>query len=148
MQTNSFFFNMGRDGLEGAQCKVEDLRVGLSHFVTKCKSRSCMCVQVSQAEHPTVVPIQGKHLCALLYHRDTLHFVVCQQYVTLNSAVVILRKFTPSSRVCTEMLFSTNYLHKQHLMLHERSQTPAVVRMSFAPDSKHGSEHVQICIHT
>lgn len=140
---------MGRDGSEGAQCKVEDLRVGLSHFVTKCKSQSRMCVQVLQAdEHPTAVPIQRKHLCALLYHRDTLHFVVCQQHVTFNSAVVILGKFTRSFRVCTEMLFSTNYLHKQHLMLHERSQTPAVVRMSFAPDSKHGSEHVQICIHT
>lgn len=39
-----------------------DLRVGLSHFATECVM--IVCVQVSQAEHPTAISIQGKHLCA------------------------------------------------------------------------------------
>lgn len=145
MQTVSFLTweGMARRG-HNAKSRTWEL---VSPILSPSHNHVWVCKSYKLMGTPQLFWYKGS-TCVLFCIRDTLHFIVCQQYVTLNSAVVILRKFTPSFRVCTEMLFSTNYLHKQHLMLHDRSQTPAVVRMSFAPGSKHGSEHIQICIHT
>lgn len=63
-------------------------------------------------------------LLVLLYDRNILHLVVHRCHVTLNNVVVILRWVTCSFRVLAELLFITNYMPMQYLVLNESLRTP------------------------